>query len=107
MAVHRYTGTVDAPPDVVFVFLADIRNLPSYLPLMTAAREVGEGKVEMDTVVNGAEHTVQAWLRVDDDRGRIEWGSDREPGYHGWLQVGENVGGEAEPGMRTIINYEL
>lgn len=103
MAVHSYTGTVAAEPDVVFGFLADVRNLPSYLPLMTAARDLGEGRVEMDTLVKGAEHTLEAWLKVDSDRRRIEWGSAREPGYHGWLEVSD---GDVAPGSSTV-EYEL
>ena len=75
---------------------------PSYLPLMTAARELGEGRLAMDTDVKGSSHTVEAWWRLDADRRRIDWGSERDPGYHGWLVV-EPAGS----GAGSQISYEL
>jgi uncharacterized protein YndB with AHSA1/START domain len=65
---HEHTQHVAAPPDRVFAALADVNNLPRYVPQLTAAQR-GE-----------------AWFRTDEDAHRIEWGS---PGsdYHGWIQV--------------------
>ncbi len=59
---HEHTEHVAAAPDAVFAALADVRNLPRYVPQMTGAQPTGDDKAR-----------------------RIEWSA--ESGYHGWMQV--------------------
>lgn len=80
------TGTVDAEPDQLFDYLADVRHLPDYLPRMTDARPDGDEHVAVESDVDGDVQRSEAWFRVDDLEQRIEWGSENGP-YHGWLKV--------------------
>jgi hypothetical protein len=110
MATHRFTGELEAGPEAVFDYLADITHLPAYLPLMTAARDLGDGRLAMDTEVKGATHTVDAWWRLDRARRRIDWGSEREAGYHGWLVVAPaptGAGSEIRYGLTTPRDHTL
>jgi hypothetical protein len=38
-------------------------------------------------VPDGSTRRGEAWFRGDDEACRLEWGSDADAGYHGWLEV--------------------
>jgi ribosome-associated toxin RatA of RatAB toxin-antitoxin module len=82
---HEHTEHVAAAPDAVYAAIADVGNLPSFVPQMTAAREAGEGKVEIDARYEGREQHGEASFKRDDAARRIDWSS--ASGYHGWMQV--------------------
>ena len=44
---HEHTQHVAAPPDRVFAALADVNNLPRYVPQLTAARRTDGDTVAM------------------------------------------------------------
>ena len=66
--------------------MADVDNLPRYVPQLTGAHRLGGDKVEVEARYEGHTQKGEAWFRSDGSRRRIEWGA---PGgdYHGWLQV--------------------
>jgi Polyketide cyclase / dehydrase and lipid transport len=82
---HEHTEHVAAAPDAVYAAIADVSNLPSFVPQMTAARETGGGQVEVDARYEGHEQHGSASFSTDDAARRIEWGSPS--GYRGWMQV--------------------
>ena len=82
---HEHTEHVAASPDAVYAAIADVRNLPSFVPQMTAAREAGDGQVEIDARYEGHEQHGAASFERDDSARRIEWKAGS--GYHGWMQV--------------------
>ena len=82
---HEHTEHVAAPPDAVYAAISDMSNLPKFVPQMTAARETGEGRVEVDARYEGHEQHGEASFQTDDDARRIEWGAPS--GYRGWMQV--------------------
>ena len=88
---HEHTEHVAAAPSAVYEAIADVRNLPSFVPQMTAARDAGEGKVEVDARYEGREQHGEASFERDDAARRIEWSS--ASGYHGWMQVDEDGDG--------------
>jgi uncharacterized protein YndB with AHSA1/START domain len=83
---HEHTEFVAAPPERVFTALANVDNLPRYVPQLTGAHRLDGGKVEVEARYEGHTQKGQAWFRTDESQRRIEWGA---PGgdYHGWLQV--------------------
>jgi uncharacterized protein YndB with AHSA1/START domain len=83
---HEHTQHVAAPPDRVFAALADVDNLPRYVPQLTAARRTEGDTVAIEARYEGHTQSGEAWFRTDADAHRIEWGS---PGsaYHGWIEV--------------------
>jgi hypothetical protein len=82
---HEHTEHVAAAPDAVFAAIADVGNLPSFVPQMTAARESGDGKVEVDARYEGRNQHGEAAFKRDDGARRIEWSAGS--GYRGWMQV--------------------
>lgn len=79
---------VDAPADRLFDYLSDVSHLPEYFDSMTDAHRTDGDAVAVTAEVPGGGHQEgEAWFRVDDERRRIEWGSEGESDYHGWLEV--------------------
>ena len=89
MGSYRYTGSADFSAERVFDYLADIRNLPRYLPSMTAAEPQGGDRVHVEAKVDGRSESGEAWMRVDRERWRIEWGSEGPNDYHGELEISD------------------
>jgi uncharacterized membrane protein len=83
---HEHTQHVAAPPDRVFAALADVGNLPRYVPQVTAAERIDGEKVRVHARYEGHTQEGEAWFRTDDSERRIEWGSP-SGNYRGWIQV--------------------
>jgi len=89
---HEHTDHVAAAPDQVFAALADVRNLPRYVPQLTAARPEDGDKVAIEARYEGHTQRGEGWFRTDPERRRIEWGAVGSK-YHGWLQVSPDSDG--------------
>jgi carbon monoxide dehydrogenase subunit G len=87
---HEHTEHVAAPPDAVYAAIADVGNLSSFVPQVTAARE-SHGKVEIDARYEGREQHGEASFERNDGARRIDWSA--ASGYHGWMQVDEDGDG--------------
>ena len=85
---------IDARPDALFAYLSDASKLPEYFPDITEAHPHGKDHVHVEArIPDGSTQSGEAWFRVDDSARRLEWGSDTDAGYHGWLEVGERGDG--------------
>jgi hypothetical protein len=83
---HQHTQHVKASPDRVFAALADVGNLPRFVPQLTAAHRIDGDKLDVEARYEGHTQHGKAWFRTDDAQRKIEWGSpDNE--YHGSLQI--------------------
>jgi uncharacterized protein YndB with AHSA1/START domain len=82
---HEHTEHVAAAPDAVYAAISDVRNLPRFVPQMTAVRPTGGGRVEIDARYEGHEQHGEASFRTDPTQRRIEWSSPS--GYRGWMSV--------------------
>ncbi len=89
---HEHTQHVAAPADRVFAALADVDNLPRYVPQLTNASRGDGDTVTVEARYEGHTQQGEAWFRADESERRIEWGS---PGsdYRGWLQVSPDEDG--------------
>lgn len=87
MGSYRYTQSAALSAERVFDYLADVRNLPRYLPSMTAAEPEGGDQVHVEAKVDGRTEAGEAWMRVDRQHWRIEWGSEGPNDYHGELEI--------------------
>jgi carbon monoxide dehydrogenase subunit G len=83
---HEHTHHVAADADEVFAALADVRNLPHYVPQITRAEPHDGDQVTGEAHYHGHTQHGEAWFRTDSENRRIEWGAEGS-GYHGWLQV--------------------
>ena len=82
---HEHTEHVAAAPDAVFAAISDVRNLPRFVPQITAARPMDGERVEIDARYEGREQHGEASFHVDPAERRIEWSS--AGGYRGWMSV--------------------
>jgi ribosome-associated toxin RatA of RatAB toxin-antitoxin module len=82
---HEHTEHVAAAPEKVYAAIADVSNLPKFVPQMTGVRSSGDGRVEVDARYGGHEQHGEATFKTDDAQRRIEWSSPS--GYRGWMQV--------------------
>ena len=82
---HEHTEHVAAAPDAVYAAIADVSNLPKFVPQLTGARETGDGRVEVDARYGGHEQRGEAAFSTDDVERKIEWGTPS--GYQGWMRV--------------------
>lgn len=89
---HEHTQHVAAPPDRVYAALADLENLPRYVPQLTAARRTDGDTVSVEARYEGHTQRAEAWFRSDEQARRIEWGSPASA-YHGWIDVSEDGDG--------------
>ena len=78
--------TMEANADAVFDFVADVRNLPKYLPTTKDAQAQGEDRVRVQGEAQGHGYDSDGYLRRNAAANRLEWGAD-EGYYSGWLQV--------------------
>ena len=88
---HEHTEHVAAAPDAVFAAISDVRNLPRFVPQMTAARPTDGDRVEIDARYEGREQHGEASFQADPVERRIEWSAPS--GYHGWMSVAEDGDG--------------
>lgn len=83
---HEHTQYVAAEPERVFAALAQVANLPRYVPQVTAVHR-GEGdEVTIEARYEGHVQKGEGWFRSDESTRRVEWGAHGSD-YRGWLQV--------------------
>jgi uncharacterized protein YndB with AHSA1/START domain len=83
---HEHTEFVAAAPERVFRALADIGNLPRYVPQLTGAEQLDGDKIRVQARYEGHTQEGEVWFRADESERKIEWGSpDSE--YRGSIQV--------------------
>jgi uncharacterized protein YndB with AHSA1/START domain len=92
MSDYDDTITVRVPPETLFAYLSDVRNLPRYLPQLTEAVPEGGDRVSVTAHVNpdgGPERDVhgEAWVHVITEGKTLEWGAPGQHDYHGELDV--------------------
>ncbi len=87
MQEFEKTKTVNATSNQVFAFVADVKNLPQYLPTVRHAELAGHERIHMEGQAPGQEYSDSGFFRVDESGHRMEWGSENKSSYQGWLQV--------------------
>ncbi|MFD4237500.1 SRPBCC family protein [Streptomyces sp. NPDC058542] len=84
--------TVAVPADRLFSYLADVKNLPAYMPRLTSARPHGGDQVTVTAHINPPDApeqdvTSEAWVRVVEENKSPEWGAAGPHHYRGRLHV--------------------
>lgn len=99
MAEYTESIEVQAPPDALFAYLTDVRNIPLYMPRLSAAVPAADGTVDVTAqpiTASGEQVEVHgsAWVKPGDDGRTFSWGSSGgRHGYHGQFVVAEAEGG--------------
>ncbi len=86
MADYEHSMTITAPADAIFDFVADVSNLPKYLPTTKHAQSQGQDRVRVAGEAQGNHYEADGYLRPDRARHRLEWGAD-EQYYSGHLEI--------------------
>ncbi|GGZ86512.1 hypothetical protein GCM10010371_53090 [Streptomyces subrutilus] len=84
--------TVAVPPATLFGYLADVQNLPAYMPRLTSARPHDGDKVTVTAHIEPPGEPEQdvkseAWIRVLQEGTSLEWGAPGPHDYRGRLHV--------------------
>lgn len=87
MNEYEHTLTIKSRPQQVFDFVSEISNLPRYLPTVRNAMPQGTARVRVQGEAAGHQYDSDGYYHVDKTRQRMEWGSDGENQYRGWLEV--------------------
>lgn len=86
MAQYKQSIRIPAAPDEIFDFVANVRNLPKYLPTTRKAQPKGHEQVRVQGEVEGHRYVADGYLRADRENYRLEWGADEE-NYSGHLKI--------------------
>ncbi|MEV0845859.1 hypothetical protein AB0J21_08245 [Streptomyces sp. NPDC049954] len=81
----------------LFSYLADVANLPAYLPRLTSARPHDDDKVTVTAHIDPPDApekdvTSEAWIHVVEEGKSLEWGAPGPHDYRGRLHVGPGNG---------------
>ena len=95
MAEFEHSLTVRATADQVFDFVADVQNMPKYLPTTKSAQSQGSDRVRVQGEARGHTYDADGYVRRVPDRQRLEWGAD-EGYYSGWLEANDRGQGQTE-----------
>jgi len=87
MPDYEHSLAIEASPDAVFDFVSDIANLPKYLPTTHKAEAQPGGRVRVQGEAGGHAYDSDGYFRLDAPNRRMEWGSDGENRYLGWLEI--------------------
>lgn len=88
---YERSRLIQVGPDAVFDFVRNVATLPDYLPTLRNVREQAEGRVVVETEIDGKKHSADGYLRASEDRRRLEWGSD-DGTYRGEMDISDEVG---------------
>ncbi len=86
MSEYERTATIQASPQAVFDFVADVENLPRYMPTTARAEPLGSEHVRVEGSAQGYSYSADGYFHADPNAQRLEWKAD-EGYYAGWLQV--------------------
>jgi hypothetical protein len=92
MAEFERSRLMNVVPGDVFAFVANMDNLPTFIPTVQAIEPQRDDRVRIRGVIDGRSYIDDGWLHVDRDRRRLEWGDD-EHTYSGSLTVAGDNGG--------------
>ncbi len=108
MSEFEHRITVDMPADRVFDFLSEIKNMPRYLPTVRKAEPQGPDRVRMHGVAANHAYDNDGYYRVIKEQLRMEWGSDGENLYRGWLRVipGHDQSKESSAEVVVHLSFE-
>lgn len=93
--------TVTAPADDIFDFISDIRNVPQYLPTVKNAQPQEGERIRTQGQAGDRTYDSDGHFRIDKQSRRIEWGSDGENDYRGWLEV------QSEEESRSLVKVYI
>jgi uncharacterized membrane protein len=97
MAEYERTITINATRKQVEDFVSDFSNLPKYVPTMRSAQPQQGDRIHIQGETPTGQYDADGYFRVNESKSRLEWGSDGENHYSGWLEFkGSNTDAPSE-----------
>ncbi len=98
MGEYERSITINATRKQIEDFVSDFRNLPKYVPTTHSAQAQPGDRVRVQgETPTGLKYDADGYFRVNESKNRLEWGSDGENQYSGWLEFkGSNTTAPAE-----------
>jgi hypothetical protein len=88
---YERSRRIQASENDVFAFLANVQNLPNFLPTVQSAEVIADDRIRMRGKNHGVAYADDGWIHIDPDRHRLEWGDDEQT-YSGWMAVSGDDG---------------
>ena len=104
MGEYEYSLSIQSPPDELFSFVADVRNVTRFVPMIGGADSPSHGRVRIWGQADGRPYDADGYVLADDDLRLVEWGLDGHLSYRGWIRV---VGPDGAPVSRLTIHLSL
>lgn len=104
MPEYQQSISVQTSPDVVFNFVSDVKNLPKYLPTVHRAEPQPGERVRVQGQAHDRPYDSDGHFKVNQTDRRLEWGSDGEHAYSGWLQIDEE--GRSSARVTVHLTFE-
>jgi uncharacterized membrane protein len=98
MGEYERSITINATRKQIEDFVSDFSNLPKYVPTTHSAQaQAGERVRIQGETPTGQNYDADGYFRVNESKNRLEWGSDGENQYSGWLEFkGSNTEAPSE-----------
>lgn len=87
MGEYERSIEIQAPRRKVEAFMSDVSNLPKYLPNTRRAEPQQGERVRVEGQLHGHRYDAESFFHMDKNKNRMEWGSDSEERYRGWLSA--------------------
>ncbi len=85
MGDYESSISIQASKKKIEAFVSDVSNLPKYLPTTKNAESQSDERVRVQGEARGHQYDSDGYFRMDKSKDRMEWGSDGENNYKGWL----------------------
>ncbi len=96
--------SIAASGQEVWDFVSQIANLPKYLPTVKKAEDIGGGRIRVRSEVENEAREQDGFFRVAVAGERLEWGSDGDKDYHGFMELTDNGHGETGVMVHLHLN---
>lgn len=83
MAEFEASRVVPVPAERLFAVASDVERMPVWVPMAEEMHEAGADRVHLD----GRDGEQDALFRARPEQRRLEWGTEADGSYAGWLQV--------------------
>lgn len=103
---YERSRRIYAPEATVFACVADVRNLPTFVPTIQSAEALPEDRIRLRGTNDGHPFEEDGWLKVDPDRHRIEWGNDEDT-YSGWMTITGDGFGDGSEATQVVTHLSL
>ncbi len=83
MAEFEASRVVPVSPERLFAAASDVEAMPAWVPMADEVHAAGADRVHLD----GRDGEQDALFRARPEQRRLEWGTEADGSYAGWLQV--------------------